>query len=356
MLIKYIGYVSIPFGRRGRTDFTRIYTEQIHQAPRLATGDPDVLLFREDSAEPPWRPRHQARIIRFQGRDRSHETQLRRAIQLHIVASDFVVAMLTSFNANVMLEIGYAQAQKKPIIYLLQQNQLKRKPTNLENLKRLIPYEHEEDIKHHLHARIQEVVSSLEQQLQRAEVGQPAREYADFDIDYYPNRRTADLSAKFRRAQKEIQILTTNLTTVSADFIDDILGAIKENSDLTVRILTSDPSNDFINPRADQLVKNKRGYRMELQGSLESIHAELKDYYPRCEVRTYKDFPVQLWHRIDNIIYIGQSSTLRRTRHNCVYGVSTDTPGIKETYLDHFERLWGNASSPGSNGNGISKV
>ena len=81
---------------------------------------------------------------------------------------------------------------------------------------------------------------------------------------------------------------------------------------------------------------------MELQGSLESIRAKLRKY-KNCKVRTYKDFPVQLWHLIDGNIYVGQSSLVRRTRHNCVFGISTDTEGVKETYLDHFDRLWENA-------------
>lgn len=335
----FIGYVSTPFGNKSGTDFTKLYLEAIHPSPNVATGSSDVILFREDAARPPWQPHHRRRIERFQGGHQTHEWQLRQSIQENIVGSDFVIAVLTDFNPNVMLEVGFAQAQKKLIIYVLQRDQFESMPGNLANLKRLHLYKSPDNLKLNLYARIQEVVDDL--RLQHENI----REHGGFSLDYYPDRDSIGLGQKFRDASKRIQILTTNLTTVSANFIDSIVFTVDRNPDLIVKILTSDPENVFIDPRADQLLEDKTGYRMELQGSLESIRAKLRKYH-NCEVRTYKDFPVQLWHLIDDYIYIGQSSLVRRTRHNCAFGVSVDTEGIKETYLDHFDRLWDKVSTP----------
>ncbi len=58
-----------------------------------------------------------------------------------------------------------------------------------------------------------------------------------------------------------------------------------------------------------------------------------------CSVLTYSDFPVQLWNRIDDTIYIGSTSVLRRSRQNCVFAVPVGVPGIKVTFLDHFDEL-----------------
>lgn len=332
----YIGYVSTPYGEKNGTDFSRLYKEAIFPAPTVATGETNIRLFREDSQRPSWEQRHLSRIEQFRGRAQTHEWQLRQSIQDNIIASDFIIAVLTDFNPNVMLEVGFAQAQKKIIIYLLVKNQFDNMPSNLANLKRLHLYKTPDNLKLNLYNRIQEAVDDLKRQKEDLlNIGKD-------QVDYYRDRDAVHLADKFLHANKLVHIITTNLTTVSANYIDQIAEAAKNNSSLEVKILTSDPDNLFIDPRADQLLEDKKGYRMELQGSLESIKAKLKKY-KNCEVRTYKDFPVQLWHRIDDKIYVGQSSLVRRTRHNVVFGVSVDTPNIKETYLDHFDHLWTSA-------------
>lgn len=336
----YLGYVSMPFGIKGGTNFEKLFQKQILQAPFTATVNPAVVLFREDATRPPWKPRHKTRIDWFRGGRRTHEFQLRESIQENIAGSDFVVAVLTNFNPNVMLEVGFAQARKKHIIYLLDRDQFKDMPSNLLNLKRLHLYRLSENLCANLHNRMTEVIDDIKQQ--RMEV----QDQSDVALEYFGDRNSVGLSARLRSASQIIQILTTNLTTVSANLIDAIVWAVKDHPDLRVRILTSDPSNIFIKPRANQLIENEAGYQMELVGSLASVRAKLQPY-KNCEVRTYKDFPVQLWHRIDGHIYIGQSSLVRRTRYNSVFGVSVETENIKETFLDHFDKLWTDVS-PGT--------
>ncbi len=331
--MSYIGYVSMPFGKKFDTNFDKLYTEAIFPAPSVATGEPLVRLFREDGSRPNWETIHRTRIERFRGGYKTHEWQLNQAIQDNIIGADFLIAVLTDFNPNVMLEVGFAQAQKKIVVYLLKRDQFPQLPANLANLKRLHLYQTTDTMKLNLYNRMQEVVDDL--RLEETNV----LSQGGFFLGYHVNRDAVRLVEKFRKASKKIQILTTNLTTVSANYIDSILFAVSKNPDLEVRILTSDPENAFIDPRAEQLDADKSGYRMELLGSLDSIRAELKRH-KNCQVRTYKDFPVQLWHLIDDYLYIGQSSLVRRTRHNCVFEVSTDTDGVKQTYLDHFDRLW----------------
>lgn len=337
MSTQIIGYVSTPFGQKGTTDFDELYKKAIHPAPNVAVAESDIILFREDGSRPPWQVHHEGRIERYRGGHRSHEWQLRQSIQDNIIGSDFLIAVLTDFNPNVMLEVGFAQSQKKIIVYVLYKDQFDKMPANLANLKRLQLYLTPEALKCHLYTRIQEVVDDIK--LQHEEI----RESGGFFLEYYSDRDSIGLIQKFRNARNKIQILTTNLTTVSANYIDSIIDSVNENPQIEVQILTSDPVNAFIDPRAAQLLEDKRGYRMELQGSLESISAKLKRN-KNCEVKTYKDFPVQLWHRIDDRIYIGQSSLDRRTRHNCAFGINVETKGVKETYLDHFDLLWKNAS------------
>lgn len=329
----YIGYVSTPFGTKGGVDFDALFTQAIYLSPAVATGSSDVMLFREDSQRPPWQSHHLARIEQFRGGYQTFEWQLRQSIQDNIIGSDFIIAVLTGFNPNVMLEVGFAQAQRKIIVYVLQADQFQDMPANLANLKRLQLYKSMENLKVNLYNRIQEVIDDLGRQ------SNEIRRRGGPFFEYYVNRDAIGLVQKFSNAQKRIQILSTNLTTVSVNYIDAIVSAVTKSPDLTVKILTSDPANEFIAPRADQLREDKKGYQMELQGSLESVRAKLKRY-KNCELRTYKDFPVQMWHLIDDRIYIGAPSLARRTRHNCVFGISVEGEGVKKTFLDHFDALW----------------
>lgn len=343
MPVKYFGYVSIPFGIKNGIDFDELFRSNIFPAPTIATNESNVQLYREDSSiQAPWisSAKHISKVESLIGPSSIHETQLRQSIQENIVASDFVVAILTGLNPNVMLEVGFAQAMKKIIIYLMRKDQYKdTMPSNLGNLKRLHLYGDDEDLKLNLYNRIQEAIIALEVQRNNE------LKLGGIDLNYFQSRMRIHLWRQFENAKKRIWILTTNLTTVNANFIDSIVVAVDKNPSVEVKILTSDPENEYIGPRAKQLGEDELGYKMELQGSLQSINAKFQKY-KNCEIKTYTDFPVQLWHLVDDYLYVGQSSLVRRTRHNCVYGINVEVEGVKETYLDHFERLWESSSTP----------
>jgi hypothetical protein len=332
-----IGYVSIPFGKKHGVDFTDIYRRAIFSAPDVAAGsEPSgVALFREDGEQPQLASRHKRRLDTFTRGQPAREVRLREEIQKHIVLADFVVADISHANANVMLEVGFAQGIGKPIIYITHTPE--NIPSNLGDLGRRFDYNRADlqTLKRNLWHKIR----ALQDDIGRAETD--ALEQGG-NIQYFSDRRHVHLDQRLAEARDTIQILTTNLTTVSADYLDSIEIAIGQAADagrtLHVSILTSDPSSPFIEARANQLKLSVTGYIQELTGSLESIAAKLMGI-ANCRVMTYQDFPVQLWHRIDDVIYIGTPALVRRSRLNCVFAVSVDAPGIKETYLDHFEKL-----------------
>jgi len=321
----------MPYGKKEQIDFDELYDKAIFPSPNLSRNVSDVRLFREDANRPTLLKRHKERIEHFKIYDKNSEPQLRQCIQENIIAADFIISVLSTLNSNVLLETGFAQAHRKKIIYILSRDQSKKLPSNLQNLKRQVRYNDLEDLRWELHQNIIEVKDDL--------CSSRDIELFTQNIEFFPNRKEANLEDRFENATRIIQILTTNLTTVSANYIDAIAVAAKKNPNLEVKILTSDPTNNFINPRAKQLGEDMQGYRNELEGSLKSVKAKLENF-KNCEVRTYKDFPVQLWHLIDDHIYVGQSSLNRRTRHNCIFKVSVDTQGIKGTFLDHFDTLW----------------
>ena len=306
-----IGYVSIPFGVKHDTDFTKIYTEGIAATfESLAPSDrKQVFLFREDERVPKLGVRHRRRLEQMGYSTHPVETRLREEIQKHIVLADFIVADISHANANVMLEVGFSQAIGKRIIYLT--HTIECNPTNLGDLKRFFVYQ-EGDLDHlriNLSLKINEVVS---------EVREEARENLDQggDIEYFPERQKIPLDELLESAQSTIQILTTNLTTVSANYRESIMKAIQkaeeEDRTLEVTILTSDPTNLFIKARAEQLDEDFAGYQSELEGSLKSVAVKLLDKM-HCKILTYRDFPVQLWHRM-------RQSTLAHHRFSAAPG------------------------------------
>lgn len=336
-MVQMIGYVSIPFGKKHGADFTDIYKRAIFNAPEVAAASepPGVSLFREDGEQPPLASRHKRRLEAFTRGQPSREVRLREEIQKHIVLADFVIADISHANSNVMLEVGFAQGIGKPIIYITHTpDQI---PSNLGDLGRRFDY-NRADLPT-LRRNLWHKIRALQDDIGYAEAS--ALEQGG-NIQYFSDRRHVNLDQRLAEAQETIQILTTNLTTVSADYLDSIERALERAADagrtLHVSILTSDPSSPFIEARANQLRLSVSGYIQELTGSLESIAAKLMGL-PNCQVMTYQDFPVQLWHRIDDVIYIGSPALVRRSRLNCVFAVSVDAPGIEETYLDHFKKL-----------------
>ncbi|MCI0638021.1 MAG: helix-turn-helix domain-containing protein [Gemmataceae bacterium] len=163
-------------------------------------------------------------------------------------------------------------------------------------------------------------------------------------ISYFHDRSAANLEKAFQAAKKTIQVITTTMTREgSRNFVRAILDArnaaeragrgLKE-----VTILASHPDNPFLRVRAAQLGVSYEKYKTELRDVLGIISHEFRGW-PNCELWTYRDFPVQFWYRVDATIYVNIPSIVRHTRHNCLFGVPVDLPGVKKTFLAHFDKL-----------------
>jgi transcriptional regulator with XRE-family HTH domain len=159
-------------------------------------------------------------------------------------------------------------------------------------------------------------------------------------IECFQNRAEAPLKIKLSEAKDKIQILTTSMTPDGAlHYLDSIKTAIEAaGRDLKVTILASHPENDFLAARAKQLNEDESGYRQKGRTALEFI-ADIFQHKPNCKLFTYRDFPIQIWYRVDTTIYINILAVARHTRENCVFGVPINLPGIKATFLDHFDKL-----------------
>lgn len=156
-----------------------------------------------------------------------------------------------------------------------------------------------------------------------------------------PDRKSAALEARLAEAGDTIQILTTRMTVDgSFAYVEGIVKAlVKARPPLKeVTILASHPENKFLGPRASQLGIRASEYKARIPETLRAIAVALRPY-SQCKLLVYKDFPLQIWYRIDEMVYVCMQSIGRRTSENCLLALPLTLPSVKKTFIGHFEEL-----------------
>src|SRR5262249_8750545 len=100
----------------------------------------------------------------------------------------------------------------------------------------------------------------------------------------------------------------------------------------------SDPQNPFLEARAEQLGEDPIEYRKSLSDLLSAVASAFQNE-SSCKLYVYNGLPIQLWHRIDDVLYLNVPSLRRRSRNNCMFGVPISLEGASETFLEHFDAL-----------------
>jgi transcriptional regulator with XRE-family HTH domain len=183
------------------------------------------------------------------------------------------------------------------------------------------------------------------------------------EIVCHPTRSEGDsdiLIAELAKAKKVICILTSHPGRRIQTYVGAIMEAVERDRDdrkkgdkaeddrLRVRVLASDPKNPCLAWRARQLGATAAEYERDLEKLLRVIATEFEaesgtDKGPTCQLKVYTGLPIQLWTLIDDYLYLHTPSLKARSRDNCMFKVPVHLPGVKETYLDHFEALWDEA-------------
>lgn len=263
------------------------------------------------------------------------------ALHPHVVEciriSHFCIADFSGLNANVLYETGFARGLGREIIIICQdRNDI---PSDL---KHIITVHYRMDALEYLPAAI----------LPHLERVKPAvydlkRKQNQLYAEYFPQRDIDYIRTKILACETKIDILHTNLSTVQAALLEDIINRMRSNLQLQLRILTLDPHSVFVNYRARQLgyINNVGDFRDELVTSLKNVQFRLREFKDRARIRIYDDFPTQICFGFDQDILVCVVSATGRSRGSCAFLVNSSLPGVHKSFIEHFDCLWGGKNS-----------
>jgi len=257
-------------------------------------------------------------------------------LKQHIDRCDFAIAEISTFNPNVMFEMGYAIGVNKPVIIMVQRG---------------IPVPADFRGWLYLEYSIEEldlVPQLLQGYLKSAiEARLTVRQKNTYYTKVFANRGVSDIEQRAREAKDKIEILTTNLNS----FIEQGLGSIVEQRlcdpivpNLKVRILTLDPESDFAGHRARQLKMSILYFREQLRSSLEKTIELFGKFSDRCNIATFDEFPPQISFRIDDNVYSNIVSSNHQSRNNLLLSFHISDAGVKESITNHFDTVWGRST------------
>lgn len=245
--------------------------------------------------------------------------------------ADFCVADFTGQNPNVVYETGYARGLDREVIVIVQDRS--DVPTDLKELI-TVPYNADAmaHLAHDIDQHLDRVVSAVQH---RSEV-------TSSQIQYFSKRDDTYIRERIRSAKLKIYILQTNLSIIQANYISDLLQAMRSNPQLQLRLLTLDPQSIFVNFRGQQLgyKENISLYRGELDAALKSVHFQLLQFGDRAAIKIYDDFPTQIGFYFDTEILACIVSATGRSRENCAFLLSSVMPGAQKSFIEHFDYLW----------------
>ena len=258
--------------------------------------------------------------------------EFRKHLHEHLNGTDICLCDITGANPNVMYEIGYADARGKETIVIRQEGE--EIPIDLSH-KYIQSYKSD---------RIPALSLFLEIAIGRAiETNQAERlsTRPAYDVRCFKDREASDLGRAIGEANDRIDILETNVSTVSDTYVSELQRALTKNKRLTVRVLTLDPDSSFVNNRAGQLGAPIGQYREELHDSIQRLLTQLEPFGERITVRIYDDFPTQITFIVDDAVFSCSIARASRSRHLCTFRVHTYDPGAERTFQFHFEAVWG---------------
>lgn len=279
-----------------------------------------------------------------------------------IERSTFVLCVLTTSvvrgshglrltNPNVLWELGYAEALGKPIVVLADNDDLRRLPI-LAGVPNVCVYDHKlvqrvkpKDAPDVLRLVARNLVQHISQALEEAKRGSIGAQGSR--ARFYASRDAVDLPAMISAAEKQVDILTTNLNYfVSTKLKVDTSPIAKAlDNGATVRIVTMDPESVIAEYRARQLVRGQDvpGYRRELRNGIIKLFEQFGDE-PHFHLHTYNDLPLQITTRVDQIIITSVVTRGERARKRIQIQFNLHDEGVTESFVSHFQSMFDNST------------
>ncbi len=263
-----------------------------------------------------------------------NEDDLHENVIARLSESDFCIADLTGQNPNVLYEAGYAKGLGLKVIIISQDR--KDIPTDL---AKYITVQYGMDDLDNLPSDIARHLDVIEKAIK----GRVSMRLAG--VEYFPTRNDVDIRKRITNTNDKIDILQTNMITISTDYLQQIIERMKAKDNLKLRILTLNPQSIFANFRGEQIgYKDNIGiYRKELESNLQTVCHALLGFGDRVQFKIYDDFPNQIVFYLDDDIIDCVVSATGRSRDNCAFLLNSKLSGAHKSFIKHFSYLWDRA-------------
>lgn len=288
---------------------------------------------------------------------------LKRNVIVGIEQCSFMLCVLTTAvadgthglrlcNPNVLWELGYAEALNKPIVVLTDDESLRQLPI-LAGVPNVCIYNHKlvkEVSQKHASDNLKSIACDLVPYFSQASkdakrgIGGGAAHRARAMV--YPSRDSVDISGIISTAQKQVDILTTNLDYfLTEPFLikpHPISSALQNGA--TVRIVAMDPESVIAEYRAKQLVRGQDvpGYRRELREAIIWLYERFGDH-PLFHLHIYNDLPLQITSRVDQTIITSIVTRGDRARKRIQIQFKLSDEGVTESFVAHFQSMFDNS-------------
>lgn len=253
------------------------------------------------------------------------------------------------FNANVMWEIGYAQALGKPVVLLVESRVMELRPELIRSMN-ACAYDHPllktnesiEQNRSKYNQIINNVTPYVRRALEQARTGLDGIHQSKARI--HRLREDLHLDSLIATARERVHILTTNL-----DWFQFLLDPETEDTHafetalkngVEINILAMDPESPHANYRAVQLGfdYDVREYRNTLRESIIRLYAQFHRF-DKFRLKLYDDLPLQITFQIDNKIFTNVLTTGRQARSNIHLQFNSATDGVSESFRSHFDHM-----------------
>jgi nucleoside 2-deoxyribosyltransferase len=322
-------FLSTPYGK---TDAERVYWKALASAIR------DIAkAFREPS------------VNVVSAEDEVNALVLKENVSRLIDKCDFSIAITTGKNPNIFWEIGYTEAQKKPVVYLVDRDSddLNNSPVLvIEALK--CPYRAKDLVNIVENKKIPDDMAIrlrkfIEQAVRAVKDRPKPPKLAAFSV-----REECHLPDLVEKADHRIYLITSNISyfadfdNFTVDKNDQKVFAFDPPVErgVDVKILTMDPESPIVKYRAEQLTfeYDVGTYREELRDSARRFYQRYKDRR-NVTIRLYDDLPLQITLMVDYQVMTSVMSRGSRSRKNLHFLLDMNLPGAQNSFEAHFSEV-----------------
>ena len=161
-----------------------------------------------------------------------------------------------------------------------------------------------------------------------------------FPVTCFPNRSAAEIPKAIQNAERSIDILQMNLDSVRGELIGPIRDALERHRQMSVRVLTLDPSSSHIVGRGQQLGIRLNEHRDELHRNVREVASAFSEFPSQFSLRIYNEYPTQITIRIDDVVYVGTIAKNHRSRELSTFKLDVGAPGVERSFVNQFDAIW----------------